>query len=35
VHDAKLLAALLKNKAGVRINEKDIVYEGKKLTKVP
>ena len=33
VHDAGLLAALLKNKAGVRINEKDLVYNGKKISK--
>ncbi len=33
VHNAKLLAALLNAGAGVRINEKDIFYKGKKINK--
>lgn len=33
VHDATLLAALLANGAGVRINEKDIVYRGSTISK--
>lgn len=33
VHDASLLAALLAGGAGVRINEKDIVYKGNTISK--
>jgi hypothetical protein len=33
VHDAGLLAALLSKGVGVRVNEKDILYKGKKITK--
>jgi Zinc carboxypeptidase len=33
VHDATLLAALLNNNAGVRVNEKDITYKAKKISK--
>lgn len=33
VHDASLLAALLSNGVGVRVNEKDIVYKGSTLNK--
>ena len=33
VHDATLLAILLNNSIGIRINEKDILYKGKKISK--
>ncbi|MBP6023224.1 M14 family metallopeptidase [Ferruginibacter sp.] len=33
VHDAGLLAALLKAGVGIRVNEKDIIYKGKKINK--
>lgn len=33
VHDASLLAALLNNGVGVRINEKDITYKGSTISK--